>query len=141
MNFEPIGNSVHATEFLALKVLLARLYLQVSMFLRILLTLKTYLKWTLNVLYFGFCFLDDLRKLHFPTRYHYFYHNWRWERGKNQFFRFENFEGFYLNLRRNSANLQTQLTLDNLDTQKIELQTNPSWWHSRNQTLSLVPSE
>ena len=35
-----------------------------------------------------FCFLDDLLRLHFFTRYLYFYHKWWWEKGKNQFFRY-----------------------------------------------------
>ena len=33
------------------------------------------------------------------------------------------------------------MTLDNLNTQKTELHTNPYWQYSRNQTLSLVPPE
>ena len=33
------------------------------------------------------------------------------------------------------------MTFDNLNTHKIKLHKNRCWWHSRNQTISLVPSE
>ena len=45
-----------------------------------------------------FVSFDDLLRLHFFTRCLYFYHNWWWEGGKNQFCKY--FEGFCLKLRR-----------------------------------------
>ena len=45
------------------------------------------------------------------------------------------FEEFYINLRRK---IWKFLTLDNLNTQKIELHKNPCWRNSRNETISLT---
>ena len=46
-------------------------------FLRIILTLKTYIQGTLNELFIQFCFLGDLLKQHFFTRCLLFLHWWR----------------------------------------------------------------
>ena len=59
-NFEPIGNSVHTTEYLAFgKALLARLYLKVKVYITKLLSINIYMIYkklhTLNeVILFGF---------------------------------------------------------------------------------------
>ena len=45
--------------------------------------LKNKIEWTFSLLLF-----DDLLRLHFFTRCPYFYHNWWWEKGKNQFSRY-----------------------------------------------------
>ena len=50
-------------------------------FIRITLTLKTYLYLTFNKLFIQFCFLGNLVKLHFFARCLYFQH-WRRKRGK-----------------------------------------------------------
>ena len=51
------------------------------------------------------------------------------------------FQDFTYIWQENFGDSWTKLTLDNLNTQKTGLHTNPCWRHSKNQTISLVPSE
>ena len=82
----------------------------------------------------------------FFTRCVYFHHNWWWEKSiesmREKWIK-SIFEGLYVNLRRKFWKFinRTQLTVDNLNTQKVKLRINPCWRHSINQTISLVPSE
>ena len=83
----------------------------------------------MNKLYLRFCFLDDLLKIHF-----FIFINIDDEK-ERKFNSSSVFEEFYLNLRKNFGNSWTQVILDKLNTQKVELHTNPCWSY---QTISLV---
>ena len=83
----------------------------------------------MNKLYLRFYFLDDLIKIHF-----FIFINIDDEK-ERKFNSSSVFEEFYLNLRKNFGNSWTQVILDNLNTQKVELHTNPCWSY---QTISLV---
>ena len=63
-------------------------FVWILIFLRITLTLETYLYWTLKELFIQFCVLGDLLKLQFFTRWLYFHHWWRERERKNQFFNY-----------------------------------------------------
>ena len=86
--------------------------------LRIVKTLKTYLQWKLNdIFFFHFCFLEDLFKPHFFNYLPLFSPQltdlW-WKRDKINCLSI--FQGLYLNV----PNSLTQLTLDNLNIQKSQ---------------------
>ena len=70
------------------------------------------------------------------TRCFYLYHKWCSERKKIK--SSSVCEGVYLKIwGENFENSEIQLTLDNLNTHKIELHRNPCWIHSRNPVLHL----